>query len=67
MLRQSVNSSRIASVGWENNVLQVEFHNGAVYNYYDVAKEEYLNFMQSSSLGHELSVLDKIHRYERII
>lgn len=66
MFRQPVSSSRVLSVGWENNTLQVEFKNGAVYNYYNVSKSEYINFMNSSSLGHSISVIDKTHRYERI-
>lgn len=66
MYRQSVSSSRISSVGWENNTLQVEFKNGVVYNYYNVSKTEYIRFMNSSSLGHEISVIDKTHRYERV-
>lgn len=66
MLRQSVSSSRISSVGWENNTLEVEFHNGAIYQYYDVTQSEYASFMNAPSLGHELSVLDKQHRYRRI-
>ncbi len=66
MLRYSVSSSRISSVGWENNTLEVEFHNGAVYQYYGVTQSEYDNFMNAPSLGHALSILDKQHRYTRI-
>lgn len=66
MFRNLVSSSRIASVGWENNTLEVEFHNGAVYQYYNVTQSEYNNFMNAPSLGHELSNLDKRHRYTRI-
>lgn len=66
MYRQSVSSSRISSVGWENDVLEVQFHNGAIYQYYNVSRSEYLNFMNASSLDSELSRLDKIHRYQRI-
>lgn len=66
MIRYAVNSSRIATVGWENNVLQVEFHRGAVYNYYNVTHEEYLAFINAPSLGHEISVIDKTHPYERV-
>ena len=66
MFRNIVSSSRIASVGWENNTLEVEFHNGAVYQYYNVTQSEYNNFMNAPSLGHELSNLDKRHRYTRI-
>ena len=40
MQRHSVSSSRIASVGWENNTMEVEFHNGVVYQYHGVT---YLN------------------------
>lgn len=66
MYRQPVSSSRISSVGWENNVLENQFHNGAIYQYYGVSHSEYQNFMNASSLGSELSRLDKIHRYQRI-
>ena len=59
MYRKRVSSSRIASVGWENNTMEVEFHNGKVYQYFDVTASEYTNFMNSPSLGHALSILDK--------
>lgn len=66
MRRMAVDSSRIRSVGWENNVLEVEFKDGAVYQYYDVSESEYRSFLSSSSLGHEISVIDKTHRYSRV-
>jgi hypothetical protein len=66
MFRHPVSSSRISSVGWENDTLEVQFHNGAVYQYYNVSKSEYQNFINSPSLGSALSVLDKHHRYARI-
>lgn len=66
MFRQSVESSRIRSVGWSNDVLEIEFHDGAIYQYYNVSHVEYINFLQAPSLGHELSILDKKHKYSRI-
>jgi hypothetical protein len=66
MQRQSVSSSRIRSVGWENNVMEVEFKDGAVYQYFNVSKAEYINFLNSPSLGSALSRLDKIHAYKRV-
>ena len=66
MQRQFVSSSRISSVGWENNTLEIEFKDGAIYQYFDVSKSEYQNFINSSSLGSSLSVLDKQHRYSKI-
>lgn len=66
MFRQPVSSSRISSVGWENNTLEIEFKNGVVYQYYDVTHNEYVDYMNSPSLGSALSKLDKIHPYRRV-
>lgn len=66
MYRVPVNSSRVSSVGWENNTLEVGFPDGAVYQYYDVTQSEYENFINSSSLGHALNILDKQHPYQRV-
>lgn len=66
MIRRPVMSSRMISVGWGNNILEVEFTDGAIYQYYDVSHSEYISFMSSSSLGHALSILDKRHRYSRV-
>lgn len=66
MIRYPVQSSRISSVGWGNNILEIKFKNGAVYQYYNVSEYEYKNFMSSDSLGHALSILDKQHPYQRV-
>lgn len=66
MNRYPVSSSRISSVGWEPNTLEVQFHNGAVYQYHGVTESEYHAFMNSPSLGSALSKLDKIHPYNRV-
>lgn len=66
MLRHPVSSSRIANVGWENDIMEVQFHNGAVYQYYEVSQPEYQSFLNSPSLGSALSRLDKVHRYHRV-
>ena len=66
MIRTTVSSTRIASVGWDNNILEIEFHDGSIYNYFDVSRDEYLSFMSAPSLGSALSKLDKVHRYTRV-
>lgn len=66
MQRYPVQSSRLSSVGWEDNVMEVGFPDGAVYQYFDVSKSEFDAFLQSPSLGSALSRLDKIHRYQRV-
>jgi len=51
--RTPVASSNIASVGYnaENKILEIEFHHGAIYQYFDVPKEEYETLMNASSYG----------------
>ena len=66
MVRHPVSSSRMNSVGWLNNVMEVEFTDGTVYQYNGVSSSEYNSFMNSSSLGHALSELDKNHPYHRV-
>ena len=67
MNRRPVSSSRMRSVGWENNTMEIEFQDGVVYQYYNVSAQEYNEFMNSSSLGSALSRLDKTHRYSKVI
>lgn len=51
MVRTQVASSNIASVGYdkESMVLEVEFHNGAVYQYFDVPEEVYIGLIKAPS------------------
>ena len=51
MNRKYVSSSRIVSVGWENNTMEVEYKDGAVYQYYNVSLAEYNNFNGFSIIG----------------
>lgn len=51
--RIGVSSSNIASVGYdgENRILEIEFHHGAVYQYFEVPKEMYEGLMNAGSMG----------------
>lgn len=51
--RIPVSSSNIASVGYDavNKILEIEFHHGAIYQYFDVPKEIYDNMINSASIG----------------
>lgn len=53
MNRQSVESSNLASVGYdaENEILEIEFNHGGVYQYFDVPKNVYEELMSASSHG----------------
>lgn len=53
MERQSVESSNLASIGYdaENEILEVEFNHGGVYKYFEVPENVYEELMNASSHG----------------
>lgn len=53
MKRQSIESSNLASIGYdsENEILEVEFKHGGVYQYFDVPENVYEELIDASSHG----------------
>lgn len=53
MQRRPVDSSAIASVGYDaaTGTLEVEYSHGAVYQYFDIPEDMYVQLMQASSKG----------------
>jgi len=53
MMRDPVSSSNIMSAGYDaaSETLEVEFKDGAVYQYFNVSGAMYDSFMQASSKG----------------
>ncbi|MDR0833598.1 MAG: KTSC domain-containing protein [Candidatus Symbiothrix sp.] len=53
MRRQTVDSSNLASIGSdaENEILEVEFSHGGVYQYFDVSEDVYEKLMNADSHG----------------
>lgn len=53
MQRQPVNSSNIASIGYDESsqILEVEFKSGGIYQYFNVPKNAYEIFMNAGSKG----------------
>lgn len=53
MQRTAVQSSNVAEVGYDSSTLTLEvlFHSGAMYQYFDVPKAVYDALMQASSIG----------------
>ena len=53
MRRRAVNSSVIQTLGYdaESRVLEVEFHTGRVYQYFDIPLAVYDDLMAADSLG----------------
>jgi hypothetical protein len=53
MDRVKVSSSNLASVGYDavNKVLEIEFQNGSIYQYFDVPNNIYGGLMSATSHG----------------
>lgn len=70
MNRTNVTSSNIASIGYDADqmILEVEFVNGTIYQYFDVPESLYVGIMSADSHGKYLNEYIKRggYRYERI-
>ena len=53
MTRKSVESSNLASIGYdaENEILEIEFNHGGVYQYFDLPENVYKELMNADSHG----------------
>jgi hypothetical protein len=69
MEREEVESSNLKSIGYREDsaLLEVEFHSGAVYQYFQVPEAVYLDLMAAESLGSYFSKNIKgKYSYEKI-
>jgi len=70
MPRKPVRSSNIASIGYDESskTLEVEFLNGAIYQYYNVPLSIYKGLMTAQSHGGYLdeNVKDAGYQYKRV-
>ena len=70
MRREAVNSTSIASIGYESakRQLEIEFReSGDVYRYFDVLDNEYAAFMAADSKGTYLNQVFKPRDYRYIV
>jgi hypothetical protein len=69
MQRQKVQSSNLASIGYdkENQLLEIEFNHGGVYEYFDVPNDVYEELMNASSHGkYFISEIKDSYDYNKI-
>ena len=70
MNRTRVQSSNLVSIGYDpgNKILEVEFHTGAVYQYFDVPEYIYSDLLAAVSVGRYFEVYVKRagFRYRKI-
>ncbi len=53
MIRNPVQSSDVMSIGYDEDTMtmEIEFHTGSVYLYFDVPKDFYMELISASSIG----------------
>ena len=69
MHRDPVTSSSLNSVGYDpkRQILEVEFIDGDVYQYFDVPRQTYEEFLQAESMGQFMNwEIKERHRYKRV-
>ncbi|NCP53469.1 MAG: KTSC domain-containing protein [Flavobacteriales bacterium] len=70
MERQSVESSNLASIGYdaENEILEIEFNHGGIYQYFDVPENIYEELMNASSHGQyfDRNIKKAGYRYSKV-
>ncbi len=69
MKRQSVESSNLASIGYdaENEILEIEFNHGGIYQYFDIPENVYEELMNADSHGVYFSAnIRNDYQYQKI-
>jgi len=69
MNREPVQSSNLNSVGYdpETKILEIEFHDGGVYLYFDVPTDIHQGLMSASSKGKfHHSFIKNVYRHQKI-
>ncbi|MFZ4656215.1 MAG: KTSC domain-containing protein [Caldilineaceae bacterium] len=70
IVRMPVNSSSLAAVGYDHftGTLEIEFHDGAVYQYFDVPAYVYTGLMSMGSHGYYFQTFIKNggYRYQKV-
>lgn len=65
--RTHVFSSNVSSIGWDNYILEVEFTDGSIYQYFNVPVNHYNNLLNTSSVGSYLhSYIRNEYTYKQI-
>lgn len=69
MQRTSVSSSNVESIGYDEDhgTLEIEFKNGAIYQYFDVPLNIFNTLMSAGSIGAYLaSNIKGVYRFSRV-
>jgi len=60
-----IQSPSMKSIGWENNMLEIVFHDGSREIFYDIPYEEYCGFLGRAAPGASLLYIEEHYAHER--
>jgi KTSC domain len=66
MNRRPVESTHVAALGWDDDILEVEFVSGHVYQYHDVPESEYQALLGADSIGRQLGLIKGRYQSTRL-
>lgn len=69
MQRHAVKSTSVKTLGYDpvQSTLEVEYHNGAVYRYFNVPELHYLRLIDGRSIGRYINACIKVrYRFEKM-
>ncbi len=66
MRRTPVVSTNVNSIGYANGVIEVEFNNGSIYQYFGVDEYVFKSFLEAPSKGRFVHYNLKKYRYLRV-
>jgi hypothetical protein len=66
MNRRPVQSSNVASLGWEDDVMEVEYRSGHLYAFKGVSEGEYQAALGASSVGKFIAGLQGKYDVQRL-
>jgi hypothetical protein len=66
MNRRPVSSSNVASIGWDEETMEVEYRSGHIYEYHEVPESVYSGLLGAESIGRELHAMKGRYQSRRL-
>ncbi|MGT2667073.1 hypothetical protein ACVRYP_07170 [Streptococcus rifensis] len=65
MNRKNVTARMVKAIGWENDILEVEYISGLIHQYQDVTEDEFIK-ASTGNIDKKIRRIGKTHSFTRI-
>ena len=65
MLRRNVKARMVKSIGWENEIMEVEYVSGMIHQYKDVSEADYIRSL-TGAIDKKVRRIGKTHAFIRV-